>query len=303
MVTSKRVMDLIKKIIERRYRAMAISVLGREIFTRAELNELEKNGIDTSNKTSLIELAYYHNYLNPHGKADSPTGVGDMMSQQSDKNGLPKGEHQDAAVEHLNESMKAAIEKMRQDVQTRIEGFIRDNNQDFRFKALQGQERTDEVNRLVRESTLTKLKQRLRDSSGDGNRDWTRVATTEISNAIGAGSVDRIAKENADADPNEVYVYRIVVNDAALCKYCRRFYQDESDGAPKVYRLSTLLSNGSNYGKKAADWLPVVGATHPNERCSQVIELKRGWKVISGGKQVFIGSEAWNEYIVNKVSK
>lgn len=302
MVTSKRVMELIKKIIEKRYASLAISVLGRDMFSRAELNEMERAGIDTSNKTSLIELAYYHNYLNPHGKTTSPTGHGDMKAQQSARENLPQGLTHDAAVEHLNETMKAAIDKIRQDVQTRIEGYVRDNNQDFRFKALQGKERTEEVDKLVRESTLVKLKQRLRDSSGDGNRDWTRVATTELSNAIGAGSVDRIAKENHDKDPNEVYVYRIVVNDAALCKYCRRFYQDE-DGSPKVYRLSTLLSNGSNYGKKAADWLPVVGATHPNERCSQIIELKRGWKVLPGGKQTYIGPDEWNEYIVNKVSK
>lgn len=300
MVTSKRVLEIIKKIIEKRYASLAISVLGKAVYTQAQLNALAKLGIDVSNKTSLIELAYYHNLLNVHGKADSPTDVGDMEAQQSGD--LPKGPHQEAAVEHLNESMKAAIDKIKQDVAMRIEGYVRDNNQDFRFKALQGQERTDEVDKLVRESTLTKLKQRLRDSSGDANRDWTRVATTETSNAIGVGSVDRIAKENAGSDPNEIYVYRIVVNDAALCKYCRRFYQD-GDSAPKVYRLSTLLSNGSNYGKKAADWLPVVGATHPNERCSQVIELKRGWKVLPGGKQSYIGPDSWNEYIVNKVSK
>ncbi len=123
-----------------------------------------------------------------------------------------------------------------------------------------------------------------------------------MSNAIGIGSVDRIAEQNEGKDFGDVFVYRIVVNDAALCKWCRRFYQD-SDGSPRVYKLSTLLSNGSNYGKKTADWLPVVGATHPNERCSQVIELKRGWKVLPGGRQTYIGNEKWAEYIVNKVSK
>jgi hypothetical protein len=155
---------------------------------------------------------------------------------------------------------------------------------------------------LVKESTLSKLKQKLRDTTQDVNRDWLRVATTVMSETIGNGSVDRIVTDNRDKDAGEVYVYRIVVNDAALCKYCRRFYMDE-DGSPKVYKLSTLLGNGSNFGKKKDSWLPVVGATHPNERCSQVIELKPGWKVLPGGKQTYIGLEKWNDYIVNKVIK
>jgi hypothetical protein len=299
MVTSKAVLEIIKRIIDKRYSVITLSLLGRGVFTKEQLKKLADQGIDVSNKTSLIELAYYHNYLNPQGKVGAPTSVEDMEAQQS--SGRPQDAHHPATEEHLNESMKAAIDKLRQDYTTRIESHVRNNNQNFKFNSLHGPERTSEVEKLVKESTLQKLKQTLRDSSGDGNRDWLRVATTELSNSIGVGSVDRIAKENKDKDLNEVYVYRIVVDDAALCKYCRKFYQD-SDGSPKVYRLSTLLGNGSNYGKKAADWLPVSGATHPNERCSQIIEVRRGWKVLPGGKQTYIGPEAWNEYIVNKIT-
>lgn len=301
MVTSRAVTELIKKIIDRRYKSLVISLLGREAFTKAELNELEKHGIDTSNKTSMMELIYNHNFLNPLGTS-APTSIEDMKNQQSNQQAKPKGKESNFAVEHANEVMKAAIEKLKQDVTTRLLGMIQENNQNFKYNALQNHGRAEEVENLVKESTLSKLKQKLRDSSRDTNRDWLRVATTEMSNVIGNGSVDRIATENKDKDPDEVYVYRIVVNDAALCKWCRRFYLDD-DGSPKVYRLSTLLGNGTNMGRKRDSWEPVVGATHPNERCSQVIELKRGWKVLPGGRQTYIGPDKWNEYIVNKVIK
>lgn len=85
------------------------------------------------------------------------------------------------------------------------------------------------------------------------------------------------------------------------CKYCRNFYID-SDDSPKVYRMSRILNNGSNYGKKADEWKPTALATHPNCRDSQLIELRPGWKVLPGGKQTFIGLDAWQDYIRNKVT-
>lgn len=301
MVTSKVVMEIIKKIVERRHKALIISLLGKEMFSRAELNELEKNGIDTSNKTSLMELIYHHNFLNPHGTS-GPNSVEDMKSQQSVSGVKPQGDAHSYGVDHANEALKTAIDKLKQDVTARLINLVQENNQNYKYNALQNLERTEEMDALVKESTLSKLKQKLRDTTQDVNRDWLRVATTVMSETIGNGSVDRIVTENREKDPDEIYVYRIVVNDAALCKYCRRFYMDE-DGSPKVYKLSTILGNGSNFGKKKDSWLPVVGATHPNERCSQVIELKRGWKVLPGGRQTYIGPEKWNDYIVNKVIK
>jgi len=50
------------------------------------------------------------------------------------------------------------------------------------------------------------------------------------------------------------------------CPHCRRLYL-KPDGTPKVFSMKQLLSNGTNYGRKTADWKPVVGATHPNCRC------------------------------------
>jgi hypothetical protein len=301
MVTSKAIMEIIKKIIDSKYKALTISMVGRDAFSREELKEMEKQGIDTSNKTSLMELVYYHNFINKHG-TQGPNSVEDMENQQSNEQVKPQGDAHVYGVDHANEALKNSIEKLQQDVVSRLVSLIQENNQNYKYNALQNLERTEEVDTLVKESTLSKLKQKLRDTSGDVNRDWLRVATTVMSDTIGNGSVDRIVTENRDRDAGEVYVYRIVVQDAALCKYCRRFYLDE-DGSPKVYKLSTILGNGTNYGKKKDSWLPVVGATHPNERCSQVIELKKGWKVLPGGRQTYIGSEKWDDYIVNKVVK
>ena len=64
--------------------------------------------------------------------------------------------------------------------------------------------------------------------------------------------------------------------DGALCDYCRKFYLEPDGVTPKVYKMSELVANGSNYGRKAAEWTPTLGATHPNERC-ELVELPDGW--------------------------
>jgi hypothetical protein len=302
MVTGRGTIELIRQIIQKHYARLVVSVLGKDALTETEIKELQDAGIDTTNMDSLMSLVYYHNFINHPIDEISPSSVEDMKGQQSVQGLKPKGAAHDYTVENLNDKMKSQIQKLKVDVMTRVEGIIRENNDTYKMDALQNLDRTDILDELTKESTLGKLKQKLRDTSGDGTRDWTRIAVTEMSNAIGIASVDRIVSDNVDSDLEEIYVFRITVKDSKTCKWCRRFY-DDHDGAPKLYRLSTLLGNGSNYGKKTDSWMPVIGATHPNERCSQMIELKPGFKLVQDGSVTYIGLDKWRDYLVDKLQK
>ena len=300
MVISKSTIAKIKEIVKKNHKRLGITLLGNSIFTPEEIKELEAQGVDTSNNSSVMDLAYNHNFINEESTEASPTSTEDMKSQQAAPGVKPRGEAHEYAVEHANESVAQLIEKLGTDVSTKLEGLIRESNNQYKSNALQNLNRSDMADELVKEGMIGQIKAKLRDASKDSARDWNRVAVTEVSNIIGIASTDRIVAKNQNKSINEVYVYRIVVNDAKLCKYCRKFYLD-NDGSPKVYKLSTILGNGSNYGKKAASWNPTILATHPNDRCSQVIEIPPGYKVMSGGKLSYIGMAAWNEYITNKV--
>jgi hypothetical protein len=302
MVTKKETIEKIREIVMKHYARLSVSVLGKDVFTKKELKELKAQGVDTSNEESLLALVYNHNFINYPLDTEAPKSVEEMRSQQSVKGLVPQGEAHEYTIQNLNDKTRQLIDKMKLDALTKIEGIIRENNDAYKMNALQNIDREADLDELMKESTLGKLKQKLRDTAGEGSRDWTRVAVTEMSNAIGIASVDRIVSDNPTADLEDVYVYRIIVHDAKTCKWCRRFYQD-SDGSPKVYKLSTLLSNGSNYGKRTDDWMPVVGATHPNERCSQIIELKPGFKLGSDGNPTYIGLDKWRDYIFHKVQK
>lgn len=288
MVVNKLKIDQIKLIIQTNFRKLAMKMIDKHIVS-------PQANIGKKDLEAPMTLTYYHNWLNEQGNPDNPSSVDDMKNQQSQAGVLPIGEAHDTSIQHLNSGLQQYIEKLSTDLQSKIENKIWDNNNSYKFNALQAMDRTEHEDDLVKESSVAGLKRSLKELTDKSNVDWDRVVNTEISNGIGMGSVDRIVNDNKIKDLDEVYVYRISINDGKICKYCKEFYLNGN--TPKIYKLSNLLSNGSNYGKKAASWKPTVLATHPNCRESQILELKPGWKVLPGGSVTFIGVDKWQEYI------
>ena len=62
------------------------------------------------------------------------------------------------------------------------------------------------------------------------------------------------------------------------CKHCIRLYTTNGIGSkPKIFKLSELQGNGTNIGRKSAEWLAVVGSTHLNCRCT-LNEVPQGFE-------------------------
>lgn len=70
------------------------------------------------------------------------------------------------------------------------------------------------------------------------------------------------------------------------CKYCKEFYHDGNSF--KVYKLSELVANGSNYGKSQDNWQPVLPPAHPNCR-HKLVELKEGFELDENGRAMYKG--------------
>jgi hypothetical protein len=135
----------------------------------------------------------------------------------------------------------------------------------------------------------------MRDQVQDLARNWKRVAITETTNIVNNAMVDRIVKMNGEKSSNEIFVYKRIVNDAAVCKYCLKLHLS-SDGTPKIYRLSDVLANGNNIGRKANNWQMVTGSVHPHCRC-QLSQLPTGWYFSKEGPLEFIGEKNAQERI------
>lgn len=275
IIDSKKLAE-IKKIIENNYKLLSISLI---------------------EKRPVLEMVYKQLFLNAPDYEKKPKNIKEIEAQQKAQK-LPKNEIREFNLKELNDFFKDLLEKQKNDTLTKFSGLIKEANLSAQSKVIEKLGSPEEISKTIEISTKNELKQKLRDTTKDAARNFERVAVTEISNAIGLGSIDRIVDDNSDKDLRDVIVYRIPVEDISTCVYCKKFYL-ESPGVPKLYKLSDIMANGSNFGKKAVDWKPVMGSTHPNERCSGWIELKPGFKLTKDGPS-YIGLNAWNEYISNK---
>ena len=208
MVTSEETLRKIRKIIENKYSKLLITIGGKDLFSKEEISNMKKDGIDISNVDSLLRLIYNHNFINAPAQKNAPTSIEEMKDQQSNQRVVPQGEAHEAAINHINNNMRDLVDKLKNDVRARINLLISQNNEAYRRNALQNLERSDNLDDLVKESTLGRLKAQLRDTSGDANRDWKRVAITETSNTIGMASVDRIVADNKEKDHPKSRAFR-----------------------------------------------------------------------------------------------
>lgn len=110
----------------------------------------------------------------------------------------------------------------------------------------------------------------LRDNVRDPRfqNDWERVSVTELQNAHNLGAWRAMRAQLPPGEDPEVF--RLASPGA--CAQCIRLWGDP--GNPNVYRLSVLERNtfaGGNVGRKADEYVPTLGPTHPRCRCSGVL--------------------------------
>lgn len=112
----------------------------------------------------------------------------------------------------------------------------------------------------------TQMKRYLRQVSQDNKQDWDMVIRTELMNKSQEAFAEEIIRgKSAYSDQGaDTRVFKRPNPNA--CPHCKRLYLDQ-DGRPRVFKLKDLLENGSNVGRKVADWKPVVGVTHPHCQC------------------------------------
>lgn len=125
--------------------------------------------------------------------------------------------------------------------------------------------------------TRGRLASDLGHATGDWTRDLERVARTESQNILNDGLADGWLEQ----DGPDTVVFKLPRPDA--CEHCLALHLD--GGVPRLFYLPELEANGTNVGRAARQWLPVVGATHPYCGCALmrvpatfVRRLPEGWR-------------------------
>jgi len=100
--------------------------------------------------------------------------------------------------------------------------------------------------------------------TGDWSRDFDRIVTYTNTLAYETGKAAMITRQSGEEDP---LVYKHVYDGA--CKHCIRLYLTNGLGSkPIIFRLSELVNNGTNIGRKTDEWKATLGPVHPYCRCT-----------------------------------
>ena len=286
-ILSEKQLKEIAEIVKRHVGVMIHSISGDG---NVDKQLLKKLGIP-ENAPTLIKNAYVL------GKIIQMMGeeAVNKMSYQELKDkakrvSLTKTEQNSLAYAEQNAAqyVTALGHKMSTNVNTKILGASKQAN----LIAFQRDLIKDKVaEAILNRDTRGKLASELYHSLEDWTRDWKRVAHTELWNAKLQGEVVSILQGDTihkNTKGGETRVFRRPAPDA--CKHCKRLYLEADEITPKIFKLSELINNGDNVGKKTAEWMPTTHTTHPNCTCPIAV-LPDGFGFDEHGNLEFRGDE------------
>lgn len=123
------------------------------------------------------------------------------------------------------------------------------------------------------QKSYREIANQLHKKTGDWSRDFDRIVEYQMNSAYQHGRAAFINKNNPGSDPE---VYKRVFTSA--CKHCIKLYLTGGFGSePIIFKLSEIRANGTNIGRKVAEWKAVIDSTHPYCRCL-LVEKRPGYK-------------------------
>lgn len=271
----------IKKIIEDHHNAFIVNAIDPKAVRAEVLEELSRRGLVNTQVRSIADAYLYGQVL----AASQDPRVKDMTLAEFKaylrKNPVPLSPTESQAVSMAQQSAAQYVRGLGNRVDVRTGQMLIEADSDLRRKMRDTIRTKVEANLEARQS-VKQLKSDLGWEIKDWTRDLDRISITEKQAAMQAGKADLLAKQYG----SDVAVAKLLAPDC--CPHCLRLYQGP-DGAPRIFRLADLEANGTNVGRKVAEWLPVVGPTHPH-CCCEIIRVPAGWgfnpfgELVEGGE-------------------
>jgi hypothetical protein len=262
MANPNKVRNSIAIILERYGLYLKFRTMGAAALSKAELLQLVRSGM--IKPSDLRKPVIMDAYMKAH----------EQLLRGSSRKAV-----REYALDHIRESAGRFVDKFVDKAAAEIGGVAEQMMLEQRQHAI-STARGEMVEGAGRR-TSAEIARRIREKSGDLFKDWDRVVTSELAQATNLGAFDAIVENNRNKAPDEILVYKAGPHDGKTCKHCAKFWFTEDGITPRVYKLSELMKNGSNFGRKSADWKPTVGITHPNER-HFLLELPKSWGFKSG---------------------
>ncbi len=286
----------IREIIRKHHQSFVVNTIGPSAVPPEVLEELKTAGL-VGTEVASIEDSYLYGQAMAAGTNPAVATMSlDEFKSWLTKNPIPLSPVERRAVEFAQHRAGQYAVGLGNRIDTSVgETIIQaDRALAARFR---DEIKSSTAQNIARRESVKSLVSDLKWATKDWSRDWDRIAITEKHNAMQQGMADQYAKEHGP----DVLVAKRPMPDA--CQHCNRLHLGP-DGQPRVFKLSELEANGSNFGRKVADWLPTVGAVHPHcfvagtmvqtEHGPQPIEkILPGTRVLSGDARLYPVSHVW----------
>lgn len=280
MIFNNEQIQEILSLVDFRFADLVWKIFGPSHLTSQDKENLKKHGIDPGSLVKKIP-PYWANWMfgllsgklsDYQTKQISYKDLLDYLARrQYETPSKREIEEYEIACNRTYGYLKGLGDKMKKD----ISSYISDSELRMRME----QERTikEGVKRGIVERDTTKLiAAKISNQLNDWSRDWNRIVETEYQGVFNMGRVQSYMREGDG--PNTLIYFDVY---PAACRHCIRLYLTAGIGSePKLFTAEELIGNGTNIGRRVADWKPtIITAVHPFCYDDKVEVLtNKGWK-------------------------
>lgn len=297
MLVPKQLINRINEIVDRAYLDFTFDIIGADFLSDEQKIKMESLGLIIGRRP-LIELLYLvaRQRSTPGYKQDQT--LNELLNEIIETNQLPSvftySQESEEEIEKVKQkfdqvkmilppltpaeeytitnaklAVDEAVSKTKETLKASVIGIISQTNLQHKEKILQTpiQDQLTVTGESKNELLQTITYAALGVAAVSTFKKLFTKATTE---AVNTAVVDELREELGAADKvgQDPLVYKQIVDDNVTSPECRRLHTTNGSGAnPRIYKLSELISNGSNAGKPRSAWKAVIGGTHPNCRC------------------------------------
>lgn len=252
-------------IIEMNHLIYTAQVVGVDSLLPEDITLLKRFGIDVDSlRTDWPELTQSFHWGRLSQALGSYAGAityNDFSEYLKRGQYIPLNQTEKYALKYVKQNTYTHIKGLGDRVKVTVNGIITENDPLVRA-SYENVIRDAAERTIIERDSLQNMVLEIGHKTGDWKRDIGRIVDTEMQNAYQYGRSEQIKREQGSLSK----VYKHVFPQA--CKYCIKLYLTNGMGSqPRIFTLKELQANGTNIGRKAADWQPVISATHPWCRC------------------------------------
>jgi len=267
------------EVIDFHHTLFIFNNVGSNILTQEDKDLLLKYGIDTTKVSSIpiINQAYKFGVLAEvlGNKNTATLNFSDFKNYIKKAKFIPLTKLEEYALENVKRQTYKDIKGLGNRINSDLNQLYIEVDKDLRAQRTEIiRDTAAEViqNREGVKSLASKLGHKL----GDWNRDLGRVADCVLHEAYEEGRAASL-EEKYYGTGREPLVYKDTFTGG--CKWCIKLHLTDGIGSePIIFKLSTLRQNGSNIGRKPAEWKAIIGYNHPYCRCTmQEYDVRYAW--------------------------